>query len=694
MNRPNHLAQSNSPYLLQHADNPVEWHQWGDEALDLARREDRPLFISIGYSTCHWCHVMAHESFEDEETAILLNDAFICIKVDREERPDIDAFYMNAAVMLTGTGGWPLTIIATPEGIPFFAGTYIPREDSSRHMGLKNLVIQVKNLWLNERDKINQSAVSVDKAIRQSELHSMEKHTAHSDSEIVQDAYEQLRASFDPQDCGFGGSPKFPQPHNIFFLMRYWKVYGYERALRMCTTTLKHMRAGGMFDQIGYGFHRYSTDSAWKVPHFEKMLYDQALLLRAYTEAFQVSGNEVFRKTSYEILEFLRNEMRSPEGGWYSAIDADSEGEEGLYYLWEYDDFMKTMESVPGVQNPGRWAQIFNIEERGNWSDSVSGEMQATNIPYCKTDDLRSLEDGEWEACRAALLERRAGRVAPSMDDKILSGWNGLVISAAARTAWVFSDTDALKEAQQAADFILQEMRSTEGGLLHSYRGGRANILGNLEDYAFCIDGLISLYQADFEPAHIEAAIELTDYTLEHFYDEGSGGFFLTDDQVEDIPGRTRSVYDSAMPSGISILLHSIDALFRISSDIKYRTAADGLKNFILSYAMRNPGACTMSLSLPEWIGLHQTEVVITGEGDEADGMIEVLRRRFMPETLILRKNERNAEKIGGIAPYTISMGPQTAAYVCTDFQCSAPVKTAFELEDLLDKLDKNTRNK
>ncbi len=690
----NTLSQSNSPYLLQHADNPVDWHQWGGEALEKARKEDKPLFISIGYSTCHWCHVMAHESFEDEETAALLNDAFMCIKVDREERPDIDAFYMNAAVMLTGTGGWPLTIIATPQGTPFFAGTYIPREDSSRHIGLKNLVRQVQTLWSNEREKINQSVASVDKAIRQSELYSIEKHTAHSDSKTIQDAYEQLRASFDPQDGGFGGSPKFPQPHNIFFLMRYWQVYGYERALRMCTTTLEHMRAGGMFDQIGYGFHRYSTDSAWKVPHFEKMLYDQALLLRAYTEAFQVSGNEVFRKTSYEILEFLRNEMQSPEGGFYSAIDADSEGEEGLYYLWEHDEFTKTIKTRTGVQDPLKWADFFNIQNGGNWVDSVSRESQLTNIPYCATKDLWSLEDDEWQKCRMALLERRGERAAPSMDDKILVGWNGLLISAMARSARVYDDPVLLKEAQAAARFILLRMRGADGGLLHSFRAGRADIRGNLEDYAYFIDGLISMYQADFEPEHIEAAIELTDYTLEHFYDGDSGGFFLTDDQVEDIPGRTRSVYDSAIPSGISVLLHSLDALFRISADIKYRAAVDGLKDFVMSYAVRNPAACTMSLSLPEFIGLNQTEIVITGDGEEAGGMLEVLRRRFMPGAVVLRKNESRAEKLGKIAPYTKEMGPHTAAYVCIDFQCKAPLKTASGLENLLDELDKNTGSK
>ncbi|MGC9311835.1 MAG: thioredoxin domain-containing protein [Sediminispirochaetaceae bacterium] len=462
----------------------------------------------------------------------------------------------------------------------------------------------------------------------------------------------------------------------------------------MCVKTLEHMRAGGVYDQVGYGFHRYSTDAAWKVPHFEKMLYDQALLLRAYTEAFQATGRDLFRRTACEILEFLRREMRSPEGGFYSAVDADSEGEEGRYYLWDYDDFIETIESVDGVETPGRWAHVFHVKENGNWTDSVSGGKQDTNILHCDTDELGSLDDNEWNACRAALLERRSGRSAPSMDDKILAGWNGLVISAMARTAWAIDDQELLEEAREAARFIRQSMRNADGGLLHSYREGRAGIRGNLEDYAFLIDGLLSLYQADFEPAHIEAAAELADYIMDHFHDRESGGFFLTDNQVNDVPGRSRSVYDSAMPSGISVLLHSMDLLFRITADTKYRTAADGLKDFIMSFALRNPSACTMSLSLPEWIGVNQTEIVITGDGAEADGMIEVLRRRFMPGTVILRKNELSAESIGRIAPYTRAMGPRTAAYVCTDFQCKAPIHTASELEDLLIKLDKNTRNK
>jgi uncharacterized protein YyaL (SSP411 family) len=562
----NMLIHEKSPYLLQHANNPVDWYPWCDEAFKKARELDRPIFLSIGYSTCHWCHVMERESFEDNEVAKLLNDNLISIKVDREERPDLDNIYMSACQMLTGSGGWPLTIIMTPDKIPFYTGTYFPKNGRSGRMGMMELIPWLMDLWHNRRGEVQESASKIEEALNN--LDNLMPGKA-MDASVTERCYKELYNRFDEASGGFSIMPKFPSPHNILFLLRHFRRTGNEKALQMAEKTLFHMRLGGIYDHVGFGFHRYSTDSRWLLPHFEKMLYDQAMVIMSYLEAYQVTGKRGYASTADEIFRFVLRDLTAPEGGFYSAIDADSEGAEGKFYLWREDE----LKAILGP-DAGLIIEIFNVKKNGNFSEESTGEITGSNILYLakpveeialeKNMPLDMLQDRVSKALNMLFVERKK-RVHPHMDDKILTDWNGLMIAALALGTKVLKNSGYASSAIRAADFIIEQMRSCDAGLLHRYRGHEAKINGNADDYAFFIWGLIELYEATAEARFLDLALELNDHFLAHFYDRVRGGLFFTPDNGEPLPVRKREIYDGAIPSSNSAAMLNLLRLGRIT---------------------------------------------------------------------------------------------------------------------------------
>ncbi|MDH5715699.1 MAG: thioredoxin domain-containing protein, partial [Candidatus Aminicenantes bacterium] len=483
--KPNRLIAEKSPYLLQHAFNPVDWYPWGSEAFDKARKENKPIFLSIGYSTCHWCHVMEKESFEDPEIASMMNEAFICIKVDREERPDIDRIYMTVCQMMTGSGGWPLTIIMTPDKKPFFAATYIPRPSRLGRLGMMELIPRIQELWKSKKGEVMSSAEQITQHLTQISIHAAGEPLGEAALEM---AYRRLSRVFDERYGGFGRAPKFPTPHNLTFLLRYWKRTGEQKALRMVEKTLQSMRLGGIYDHVGFGFHRYSTDSRWLLPHFEKMLYDQALLVMAYTEAYQATRKEEYRHTVREILDYVMRDMTAPEGGFYSAEDAESEGEEGKFYLWTEEEIRQLL---PGEESD-LIVRIFNIEKDGNFAEEATGRRTGSNILYLRKSLHETASDmkispeeleRDFQKARQKLFAARHKRVHPHKDDKILTDWNGLMIAALARASSAFDEPQYAEATRRAADFILARMRDSKGKLYHRYRDGETAIPAYLDDY-------------------------------------------------------------------------------------------------------------------------------------------------------------------------------------------------------------------
>ncbi|MHC5077701.1 MAG: thioredoxin domain-containing protein [Planctomycetota bacterium] len=497
----NRLAGEKSPYLLQHAKNPVHWYPWGKEAFERARKEDKPIFLSIGYSTCHWCHVMAHESFEDPEVARLMNEAFVNIKVDREERPDIDGIYMKFCLMMTGSGGWPLTIVMTPDKKAFFAGTYFPKRSVPGRIGMMDLVPRLRDLWRTRKEEICASAEEVLSVAKRSADFTPGEGLAVSD---LKRATRQLAARFDEKRGGFGTAPKFPSPHHLLFLLRYWKRTGDSQALHMVERTLQAMGRGGIWDHVGFGFHRYATDADWRVPHFEKMLYDQAGLAMAYTEAFQATQKPAYARTAKEILTYVLRDLKSPEGGFYSAEDADSEGEEGKFYLWKRDEIVALL-----GKEEGEWvSKALSVREDGNFAEEATGRKTGANILFLSPSPSDAEREAggmdlpfeeRLEAARRRLYEARERRVHPFKDTKILTDWNGLMIAALAKASQAFGKEEYAKAARDAATFILQTLRGPDGRLLHRYRDGEAGLPAHVDDYAFLIWGLIELAEATFE---------------------------------------------------------------------------------------------------------------------------------------------------------------------------------------------------
>ncbi|MBS3819419.1 thioredoxin domain-containing protein, partial [bacterium] len=552
---PNRLIHEKSPYLLQHAHNLVHWFPWGPEAFQKAQKENKPVFLSIGYSTCHWCHVMEKESFQDEEVAGMMNETFVSIKVDREERPDIDSVYMDVCQVLTGTGGWPLTLILTPEKKPFFAATYIPKEGRLGMMGLKELISRIQEMWNLNQEEIRRSSQQI--------VSSLKEMTQKTPGEglgkgTLDKAFQELANRYDSKHGGFGKAPKFPAPHNLLFLLRYWKRTQNPYALAMVEKTLQSMRQGGMFDHVGYGFHRYSTDEKWQVPHFEKMLYDQALLAFAYTEAYQATGKEFYKNTAEEILEYVLRDMTSPEGGFYSAEDADTEGEEGKFYIWTW----KELNEILNREEMDWTYRVYNIYKEGNFPQEAAEQEGGKNILYLKKPLKETAQEGnvkpgelksKVEKIRSKLFNAREERIHPLKDDKILTDWNGLMIASLSKAAQVFDKSEYLHAAQKAAGFLSARLWGEKGALFHRYRKGEAEIPGFLDDYAFLIWGLLELYEASLEAGYLQQALKLSHYLLSHFWDEKEGGFGLTSSSQESFFIQPKNIYDGALPSGNSV---------------------------------------------------------------------------------------------------------------------------------------------
>jgi uncharacterized protein len=687
----NRLAREKSPYLLQHASNPVDWRPWGEEAFELARREDRPIFLSIGYSTCHWCHVMERESFEQEDVARILNEHFVPIKVDREERPDIDQIYMTVCQALTGSGGWPLTVILTPDRRPFFAGTYFPPETRFGRPGLKEILYQIIGAWEQQRGRVAEAADQITREIQ--------PHFAGSPGEAlgagtVRLAFEQLASRYDEAHGGFGGAPKFPTAHVLAFLLRHWLRAGEPRALEMVETTLQAMRRGGIYDHVGFGFHRYSTDREWLVPHFEKMLYDQALLTIVYVEAYQATGNPLYGAVAKEIAAYVLRDMTSPEGAFYSAEDADSEGEEGKFYVWRRPE----VESLLGAEEAALFCRAYRIEAEGNWRDEATGGAPGTNIPHLGEDPAAiarelGIEPGELarrlEAARQKLFEARARRVRPHKDDKVLTSWNGLMIAALSKAAQAFDDQSYAKAAERALDFITAKLVREDGRLLARYRDGEAAHPAYLDDYAFVAWGLLELYEATFAARHLDAARRLAHEMERLFRDAQGGGYFFTGEDGETLLARAKEIYDGAAPSGNSVAALVLLRLGRITGDPAFERNADAIFRAFSGTAARMPTAHTQLLVALDFALGPTREIVIAGEmsDPEARAMAREVRRRFLPRKVLLWNAPDEAKTLETIAPFVKGQTPRSgrpAAYVCENYACRAPVTSAGELGRLL----------
>jgi len=689
---PNRLINEKSPYLLQHAHNPVEWFPWSDEAFELAEKQDKPVFLSIGYSTCHWCHVMERESFQDPEVAALMNDAFICIKVDREERPDLDNIYMAAAQMISGHGGWPLTILMTPDKRPFYAATYLPRESAFGRMGMTDLAPRIKELWRTQREKLTSVAGQV--------MQELERPPDACGGEApdegdLHDAYLQLERMYDPDYGGFGQAPKFPTPHNLYFLMRYYKRTANKHVLGMVEKTLDAMIKGGIHDQLGYGFHRYSTDRSWLVPHFEKMLYDQALISMALVEGWQLFAKEDYMRAAGQVFVYVMRDMTSPQGAFLSAEDADSEGEEGRFYLWTKEEIQAAL----APQEVRAVTSYYNVDERGNFRDEATGAETGKNILHVradleetaagmkmKKDQLKSV----LASARDKLFHLRKKRVRPFKDDKVMADWNGLMIAALAKGARAFGRPEYASAAARAADFILSNMRCGSTALFHRYRQGQAAIPAFLDDYAFMVWGMIELYEATFEPRWLKSALELNAVMLDRFHDRAAGGFFFTAAE-EDSPVRKKDAFDGALPSGNSVAAMNLLRLGRITGKGELEKAAENTLNAFCRSARRMPAGFThMLCSLDFAIG-PASEVVLAGdpEADDTRKMVRELFSRFLPNKVVILRPLEQEPEIESVCRYVRDLKPKNGkatVYVCKNFKCGMPVTDPHKMIEILEK--------
>lgn len=684
----NRLIFESSPYLLQHARNPIDWRPWGKEAFAEAAKLDKPIFLSVGYTTCHWCHVMEHESFEDEEVAALMNKHYVCIKVDREERPDVDNVYMTVTQMMTGRGGWPMTVIMSPEKVPFFAGTYFPKSS------MMQLIPHFSTVWQKERPKVSEVGQAIMQSLR-------ELQSGHAGGDLnatnLDACYQALRSSFDRKHGGFGQQPKFPTPHTLGFLLRYHHMTGEEEALDMVKTTLRKIRLGGVYDQVGLGLHRYSTDEIWLLPHFEKMLYDQALFSLANLECYQVTGEPFFLDSCKDTLEYVMRDLTSPSGGFYSAEDADSEGEEGKFYLWSIPEIKDAL----GEQDASLFSAIYGFEKEGNFLDEATREKNGRNIPHLQVPlselaqkhDMKPKEFLEKiEKMRKKLFALRKGRIHPQKDDKVLTDWNGLMISAFARSGRALDEKKYVETARKAADFCLKELRTTNGRLLKRWRKGQAGLPAHLEDYAFFTQGLLDLYEATFEPAYLKAAKELTDLTLVHFEDKKDGGFYLTADDGEKLLIRAKEIYDGAIPSGNSVMALNLLRLNKVTGDKKYLESANNLFSAFSGFLEKNPqGAEVMLHALGFALG-PPSEIVLCGERKDkrTQALVAEINRRFLPTSVLLfREPESPSEELLKIAPFLKHqkmVDGRPTVFICRDQTCDRPENNPKSLAGRLDK--------
>ena len=663
----NRLAQETSPYLLEHAQNPVDWYPWGPEALARARQENKPILLSIGYSACHWCHVMARESFEDEETAARINRDFIAIKVDREERPDLDQVYMRATQAMTGSGGWPMTVFLLPDGTPFFAGTYFP---SSERLGMPSfgrVLAAVADAFANRQPEIEQTAGQVREFLQRPAL---PLAAGTLDPALLDEAYTRLARDYDPGHGGFGGAPKFPQPMLLEFLLRTHVRTGRPAALEMATDTLRAMAAGGMYDQLGGGFHRYSVDERWLVPHFEKMLYDNALLARAYLDAWQLTQEPAFARVVNETLAFVQREMTAPGGGFYSSLDADTEGEEGRFYLWTPEELEGVLGSEPGAA----LARAFDVTSEGNFEGS--------NILHPVAPGAIDL----LAAARDQLLAARAQRVRPHRDEKVIAGWNGLMLRAFADAGRVLRRPDLVAVAEANARFLLSRMRQGNR-IRRSYKDGRAPLAGYLEDQAAVADGLFSLYEATFDPAWLDDVHGLLTEMLTAFWDEAETAFFDTAADQEQLVVRPQDVTDNAVPSGTSM---AVDVLLRAGTLFGEPSWIDRARVTLERLgptSAKAPQAFGRLLAALDFYLGRPVELAVIGNpvDPQASGFLEVIRARYLPNRLVAVAPPGHQRRRMPLLSDRSAIGGKVTAYLCEGFVCQAPTTDPSELARQLD---------
>ena len=672
----NKLLQEKSPYLLQHAHNPVDWYPWGGEAFARAVAEDKPIFLSIGYSTCHWCHVMERESFEDEEVAQLLNKNFISIKVDREERPDVDHIYMSVCQALTGQGGWPLTILMTPDRKPFYAGTYFPKKSRHGYPGIMEILQHISKAWQTDKNTLLESSENIMRHMK-AEFETAE----HGDfeGEVVENAYESFSRSFDKVYGGFGTAPKFPTPHNLMLLLRYHKQTGSSEALNMVETTLEDMYRGGIYDHVGFGFSRYSTDRKWLVPHFEKMLYDNALLAMIYLETYQATKKQEYRLVAEQIFEYVLRDMTSPEGGFYSAEDADSEGAEGKFYVWTPSEIAEVL----GSEDANVFCSFYDITDKGNFEGKNIPNIIINKVSFEEAAGLPLNE------MRQRLFEQRENRIHPHKDDKILTSWNGLMIAALAYGARVLGNDRYKQAAEKAVSFIQSKLMRHDGRLLARYREGEAAFPGYLDDYTFLVWGLLELYQTGFDVRHLELAVKLNEDMIKYFGDEDKGGYFIYGNDSEQLIARPKEVYDGAMPSGNSVASLNLLRLGRLTGNPELEVEAEQVFGAFAERVNSYPPGHSFMLMALMFAQASSREIVIVGDrlDPQIKRFVEVLHKSFLPYTVVVLKDTEEAETLKQLVPYTDGqnmVNNKATAYICENFSCRAPITEPHEFEKLI----------
>ena len=674
----NRLAAETSPYLLQHAHNPVDWYAWGEEALARARAENRPILLSIGYSACHWCHVMEHESFENEEIARLMNENFVNIKVDREERPDLDQIYMNAVQMMTGQGGWPMTVFLTPEGVPFYGGTYFPPEDRYNMPGFPRVLIGVAEAYRAKPDEVTQTAVTMLGELRR--MGAARESSGELSFELLDDAYQTVARSYDPKHGGFGRAPKFPSAMTLEFLLRTHARTGAPEALEMTRHTCRKMAEGGMYDQLGGGFHRYSTDERWLVPHFEKMLYDNALLSRQYLHLYQQTGEDFYRRIVIETLDYVVREMTDASGGFYSTQDADSEGHEGKFFVWTVEEIREIL----GEEDDALFCAYYDVMPQGNFEGQNILNVRRPLEEVAKAAGVsperlsEALERGKRE-----LFKVRERRIKPARDEKILTAWNGLMLASFAEAAAILDRADYLSVAGRNAQFVLDNLRR-DGLLLRTYKDGQAKLNGYLEDYSFFADGLIALYESTGELNWLEEARSITERMVEEFWDEEEGGFFYTGKSHEELIVRSKDYFDNATPSGNSVAAEVLLHLGALTANEEYARKAVTLFRLLRDTMLRHPSAFGRLLGALDFYLSTPKEIVIIGEREasETKALLREVWGRYLPNKIIALsiEGDTSAARTVPLLRERTMIEAKPTAYVCEHYTCRRPVTTAAEL--------------
>jgi len=679
----NRLIHESSPYLRQHAHNPVDWYPWGAPAFQKAREEDKPVLLSIGYSACHWCHVMAHESFENEEIAEIMNRYFVNIKVDREERPDLDHVYQTVVQLLSGHGGWPLTMFLTPDQKPFFGGTYFPPEDRHGLPGFPRVLFSVAKMYREQKADISSNLIRIMTALDQANLHRGKPELP--DATLLDRVSQTLLEQMDPQWGGFGRQPKFPNSTILDLLLRQHRRSRKPEFLDAVLLTLRKMAQGGIYDHLGRGFHRYSVDNRWLVPHFEKMLYDNALLPRVYLAAFQITGDPLFSQIVRETLDYLLLEMRHPEGGFYSTQDADSEGEEGKFYIWSQEEILQTL----GPQEGELFCQVYHVTKTGNFAGKNILNLPR---PLAETASVLGMEQSELEGvirrAREKLRGEREKRLKPFRDEKILTSWNGLAVSTLARASQVLDEGRYLQAARESLRFIEARLEIPGDQLLHTYQGQEAKIEGFLEDYAYLVEALLETHQACGEPLYLDKALRLNRTMLDQFWDSGAGGFFFTARTQKPLIVRPKDSYDQSVPSGTSVATRNLLRLYHLTGEERYRETVETVLRLFREPMEQNPfGFGNLLCVVADYLE-GPIQVSILGNPDDPTGqeMIRVLHSVYLPNLILHPSSGETA--IGGTVGQLLrgkgKINHRTTAYVCRHFACSRPLTSAADLKEVL----------